>query len=67
MTCLKCQHWNPKASGRMGLQRFAVCNLQVSKAVFFPPHHTCVNQKNAAPMVIARRLEWAGKFVRSHE
>lgn len=42
----------------MGAEGFGTCNLQVSKAVSYPPHHTCPAFKPVKPFDAAKREKY---------
>lgn len=56
MTCRHCMNWNLKSStmARAGL---ANCNLQVSRAVFYPAHD-CKAFKTVTAVQAAARDAW---------
>ena len=58
MTCRHCMNWNMKNNPAMARQGFGNCNLQISKAVFYPPHHTCKAHKQVTPEQAAARDAW---------
>ena len=58
MTCRHCMNWNMKTSPAMARQGFGTCNLQVSKAVSYPPQHTCAAFKPVKPEQAAARDAW---------
>ena len=53
MTCRHCMNWNMKNFPTMARQGLANCNLQPSKAVFYPAHHDCTARK---PVTSAQAL-----------
>lgn len=55
MTCRHCMNWNMRHFPKMGAEGFGTCNLQVSKAVSYPPHHTCTAFKPVKPVDAAKR------------
>lgn len=56
--CRTCMNWNMKNNPQMARQGFGTCNLQVSKAVSYPPHHTCTAFKTVKPAQAAARDAW---------
>lgn len=59
MTCRNCKNWTMKHNAQMARQGFGNCNLQLSRAVLYPPHHTC----NAHKPVTAEDLAKRNKFL----
>ena len=55
MTCRHCMNWTLKALPAMGSLGCGTCNLQVSKAVTYPPHHTCTAFKPVKTVDAAKR------------
>lgn len=58
MTCRHCMNWTLKAVPAMGQYAFGTCNLQVSKAVSYPPHHTCTAFKQVKPVDAVKREKY---------
>ena len=58
MNCRNCTNWTMKHNPQMARQGFGNCNLQVSKAVMYPPHHTCTQHKQITPVQAAARDKW---------
>lgn len=60
MTCQSCTHWSPKQAGQMAKHRMCPCALG-KPWTFFGPEHLCTKHKEAAPDVVAARVEWVNK------
>lgn len=58
MTCRHCMNWNMKNSPTMARAGLANCNLQASKAVFYPAHHDCKAFKTVTAVQAAARDAW---------
>ena len=58
MTCRHCMNWNMKNSPTMARAGLANCNLQASRAVFYPAHHDCKQNKPVTPAQAAARDAW---------
>ena len=56
-TCLTCLNWQPKRSGAMAAQGFALCKLG-ALWTYLAPHHTCPQHQAAAREVAAARRVW---------
>ena len=58
MTCRTCANWTMKSYPLMARQGFGNCNLQTSKAVFYPPHHNCDAHKAVTQAQQVKRDAW---------
>jgi hypothetical protein len=51
-------NWNMKNNPAMARAGLANCNLQVSKAVFYPAHHDCAARKPVTAAQATARDAW---------
>ena len=58
MTCRNCNNWTMKHNPSMARQGFGNCNLQVSRAVFYPPQHKCTQHKPVSAEQAGKRDKW---------
>lgn len=63
MTCISCQHWSPKKSGRMAAQGFALCAIG-KPWTYLAPQHTCPKHKPAPQAITSARQVWLASLDR---
>lgn len=66
MTCLTCQHWQPKKSGEMAKHGYAICDKSEPYKFFAPSHAACQKLEPVPDKALKDRQGWVAKMDERH-